>query len=432
MAVEVLMPKMGMTMEEGTILKWLKQVGDQVVKGEVILEIQTDKVKMEVEAISDGVLVEILAAEGSVVPVNKPIAYIGKAGETVAEAEKPVSETESSSDETPEEVSIPDPVKTISSSDREKSKATPAAKRMAAEKGINLQNISPGSADGMIRVDDLDAVKATPLAQKIACDQDIDLSAVEGSGAHGKITKKDILSDSSIISDQGDQGSITPLVGLRKVIAERMSLSWHEAPHASISLEVDMTAMVKLRAEILQDMEKKIGKKVSYNHMLIKVVARALKDNPAINARFIDNGIDYSEDVNIGVAVAAEEGLIVPVLHNADQLTVEDIVLNTDGLIEKARKGELVLNELEGGTFTISNLGMFGITKFGPIINPPEVGILGAGKIVESPLVENGSIVIKPIMSLSLSFDHRAADGAQAALFLSRVKDLMESPVKLL
>ncbi len=432
MAVEILMPKMGMTMEEGTILKWLKQVGDEVVKGEVILEIQTDKVKMDVEAPADGVVLKIVAAEGSVVPVNIPIAYIGEAGETVAEEEKPVSITGSSSAETAEEIKAHDPGKAISSIDSEKYKATPAAKRVAAEKGIDLLNITPGSSDGMIRVEDLEAVKATPLAQKIAHDQGIDLSAVKGSGVHGKITKEDLLSDSTIGISHADQSRIAPLVGLRKVIAERMSLSWHEAPHAFISLEVDMTAMANLRAEILKDLEKKTGKKVSYNHLLIKVVARALRDNPAMNARFINKGIDYSEDVNIGVAVAAAEGLIVPVLHKADTLTIEDVVLNTNELIEKARDGKLVLKELEGGTFTISNLGMFGITKFGPIINPPEVGILGAGKIVESPVVEQGSIVIKPIMSLSLSFDHRAVDGAQAALFLSRVKDLMESPVKLL
>jgi pyruvate dehydrogenase E2 component (dihydrolipoamide acetyltransferase) len=182
----------------------------------------------------------------------------------------------------------------------------------------------------------------------------------------------------------------------------------------------------------MQDIKDKTGVKVSFNHLLIKVVARALKENPVLNARFIDQGVQFVNEVNVGVAVASEGGLIVPVLHDADQLSVGQIVAKTEELIQKARNNSLVLRDLEGGTFTISNLGMYGITTFSPILNPPEVGILGAGMIADRAVVEEGSLAIRPYMTLSLSFDHRAVDGAQAAVFLSRVKELLTTPLKLL
>ncbi len=428
MAVELLMPKMGMTMEEGTIIRWLKKVGDQVVKGEILLEIQTDKVKMEIETPADGILLKILAAEGAVVPVNIPIAYIGEEGEIVTEKEAASTPppTQSSS-ATVKAVSIG-----TAAEPGTKIKATPAAKRLAREKGIDLSLVKSSSSDGTVTAADIEAVRATPLARKVAADRGIDLKAIQGTGERGKVFCSDLGQHGVAGPDQTIHQEVAPLKGLRKVIAERMSMSWHNAPHASISLEVDMTEMTKLRKMLLPLLESKTGLKASFNHLLIKVVARALKDNPAINARFINNGIDYSETVNIGIAVAAPDGLIVPVLHGAEQLTVEQIVVKTEELVGKARSGRLVLQELEGGTFTISNLGMFGITTFSPILNPPEVGILGAGMISERVIVEEGNIAVRPIMTLSLSFDHRAVDGAQAAIFLSQIRELLETPGKLL
>lgn len=427
MAFEFLMPKMGMTMEEGTILSWLKKVGEKVEVGEVILEIQTDKVRMEVESPSAGILLKIVANEGSVVPVNTPIAYIGEAGEEIVDIAAATPATIKDEPVVVDTKVAAEPVLTT-----EKILATPAAKRLAKEKGIDLQNIRPSAADGIITAGDIESQKVTPLARKIASDKGIDLSRVTGSGDRGKIMSSDLRQLERQGINAGAQASVAPLAGLRKVIAARMSLSWQNAPHASISLDVDMTAMTVFRKQVMEDIKAKTGIKVSFNHLLIKVVARALKENPVLNARFIDQGIQFVDEVNIGVAVASEEGLIVPVIHCSEQLTVEQIVARTEELIRKARNNNLILSDLEGGTFTISNLGMYGITTFTPILNPPEVGILGVGMIAERAVIENGSIVVKPYMTLSLSFDHRAVDGAQAAVFLSRVKELLTSPLKLL
>lgn len=426
MAVELLMPKMGMTMEEGTILRWLKNVGDKVNKGEILLEIQTDKVKMEIESPADGTLLKVVASEGSVIPVNIPIAYIGEEGETVSlkELEPVVIPSEAPF--------VTNEKQTVTDESGTRVKATPAAKRVAREKGINLEHVKPSSADGIITVADIELIRATPLAKKIAADKGIELAAVRGTGTRGKVTSADIYQSSSSSSSLSTDHVITPLSGLRKVIAERMSISWQNAPQALISLEADMTEMTKLRKQLMPSMEGKVGIKVSFNHLLIRVVAQALKDNPVINARFINNGIEVVEQANIGVAVAAPDGLIVPVLHGSEQLNLEEIVVKTEALIDKARSGQLVLNELEGGTFTISNLGMFGITTFSPILNPPEVGILGAGKISERAIVEEGVVVVRPMMTLSLVFDHRAVDGSQASLFLAQIKELLETPLKLL
>lgn len=425
MAFEFLMPKMGMTMEEGTIISWHKKVGEQVDIGEVIIDIQTDKVKMEVESPVAGILLKILADEGSVVPVNIPIAYIGEAGEEVADVDT-VAEVK--------QEAVASVSKTVceEAAQLTKVRATPAAKRLAKEKGIDLQNIKPSSADGVITADDIESQKVTPLARRIASDQNIDLSSVVGSGDRGKILSSDLKQLEEQVLDSGTKAAVSPLVGLRKVIAERMSLSWQNAPHASISLEVDMSGMTVFRKQVMQDIKEKTGVKVSFNHLLIKVVARALKENPVLNARFIDRGVQFVDEINVGVAVASEGGLIVPVLHKADQLSVGQIVAKTEELIQKARNNSLVLSDLEGGTFTISNLGMYGITTFTPILNPPEVGILGAGMIAERAVVEEGTLAVRPYMTLSLSFDHRAVDGAQAAIFLSRVKELLITPLKLL
>jgi len=431
MAVELLMPKMGMTMEEGTIIKWHKMEGDWLKKGEIVLEIQTDKVKMEIESPEEGVLLKVLAGEGDVVPVNKPIAYIGEQGEEIA-----IPETSESADS---EVAVAEKADTSpqqtaagSSEPGSKIKATPAAKRLAREKGIDLSNIKPGGPNGRVIAADVESIKATPLAQRIAQEKNIDLSEIKGSGVNEKVRSEDLEDKADTFVEEIKEVSVQPLKGLRKVVAERMSRSWDNAPHASINLEVDMSEMSRFREKVSPVMEKKKGLKVSYNHLLIRVLAQALKDHPELNARFIDNGIEYCDQVNIGIAVATEDGLIVPVLHGAELMDVEQIVVRADELIKKARHGELVLSELEGGSFTISNLGMYGIKSFTPIINPPEVGIIGAGAIKEQPVVENGTIVIKSITTLSLSFDHRAVDGAQAALFLSHVKELLEEPFRLI
>jgi pyruvate dehydrogenase E2 component (dihydrolipoamide acetyltransferase) len=425
MAFEFLMPKMGMTMEEGTIISWRKKIGEHVDIGDVILDIQTDKVRMEVESPAAGILLKILAAEGAVVPVNIPIAYIGEAGEEIADVntvaevkqEAVASVSKAVNEEAPQLTKV---------------RATPAAKRLAKEKGLDLQNIKPSSADGVITAGDVESQKVTPLARRIASDKGIDLSSVAGSGDRGKILSSDLKQLEEQSLDSGTKAAVSPLVGLRKVIAERMSLSWQNAPHASISLDVDMSEMTVFRKQVMQDIKDKTGVKVSFNHLLIKVVARALKENPVLNARFIDQGVQFVNEVNVGVAVASEGGLIVPVLHEADQLSVVQIVAKTEELIQKARNSSLVLRDLEGGTFTISNLGMYGITTFSPILNPPEVGILGAGVIAERAVVEEGALVVRPYMTLSLSFDHRAVDGAQAAVFLARVKELLTTPLKLL
>jgi len=428
MATELLMPKLGMTMEEGTIVTWFKKVGDSIAEGEILLEILTDKVNMEVEAPATGQVLAILVAEGDIVEVNKPIAYIGQPGENV---ESHSAATLKIKEQQPTQVAAVTTVTQNAEGIDGKFKASPAAKRVACEEEIDLRVVPPTGPGGRIIAIDVKNYKASPLAQKIAQDKGVELAEVVGTGIGGKIMKIDVQ-HAVTQADPKTQGTRKSLSGMRKVIADHMVEAW-AAPHVTHNMEVNMSGIVELRKKIIPGIEKRTGAKPSYNDLIIKVAAKALREyQQVINARLHPDGLEICDEVNVGMAVALPNGLVVPVIKNADTLSVEQITKRAKELAARAKEGKLLPDEMSGGTFTVTNLGMYGIDTFTPIVNAPEVCILGVGQLQDKPVVKDGEIVIEPRMSLSLSFDHRAVDGAQAAEFLRRIKELLEDYLQLI
>ena len=398
MATTVVMPKLGLTMTEGQIEKWLKQEGDRVEKGEPLVEIITEKINFQYESPASGILRKILHHEGEVVPVTTPIAIIAEEGEVLTEVEtlKP--------DILP--VEIPKPA--------------------------------------VVPIDVKEAPKrifVSPIAKKMAQEKGIDLSSLKGSGPGGRIVKIDILKTVEKIAGkevglpppiQRPAERVIPLKGIRKIIAKRMTESFQNIPHFYLSLEVDMSAVQDLRERLKEEVEKRAKVRFTLTDILVKVAASALKENPIINSRIEGDQIHLVEEINIGVAIALEDGLIVPVVHHADRKSLTEIASTLRDLTQKAKEGKLSLEDVGGGTFTLSNMGMLGIDKFNPIINPPECSILGVGRTIEKPVVQGGEIKIKPMAWFSLSSDHRIVDGATAALFLNYIKKCIENPALLL
>ncbi len=411
MAFEVKMPQLGLTMEEGTVTKWVKQEGDTVKAGEVILEITTDKLTSEVESEHDGVLLKIVAQEGEDVPVKGILAYIGEAGEQVggvasAPAVAPV-EKES-------------PVA---------SAATPAAP----------------VAGGRIRI--------SPLAKKTAAKLGVDYTTVAGSGPLGRIVQKDILAAAEAakaaptpieipsavaaptapVSAEAlnlmDGDEVVKLAGMRKVIAERMTKSAREIPTVTQNVRIDVTELMAFRKKINND----LGVKYSLNDYILKAVAKALKNNKHILVSIDGDRIIKRAHVNIGMAVALEEGLIVPVIKDADKMSLGEISAAAKDLAERAKANKLEMDEYKGSTFSISNLGMFGVETFNPIINQPDAGILGVCAVQDELVMDaEGNITKRQFMRISFTFDHRLIDGATAAKFELAVKELLENPMQIL
>jgi pyruvate dehydrogenase E2 component (dihydrolipoamide acetyltransferase) len=417
---EVIMPKLGLTMEEGTIIRWLKAEGEKVEKGKPLFEVQTDKVVMEVEAPASGTLGKILTPEGETVPVVQVIAYILEPGE-----------------EAPEKWPIPVAIaeaalaKVVSSA---KVLATPAARRLARDEGINLTQIRGSGEGGMITREDLlhfleekpapkvvERVKATPRARRLAQEKGVDLSQVRGTGPEGRITEKDLLDFLAA------QELLTP-GPIQRLTAQRMSESFTSAPHFYLTIEAKATKLVELRDRLRPIIEEKAGVRLTFTDILIVLVAKALRDHPLANASWEEGSIRIWKEMNIGLATAVEEGLIVPVIKRADEKALAQIARERKELADKAAEGRLSLEELEGGTFTLTNLGMFGVDEFGAIINPPQSAILAVGRIGERPVVEEGLVVARPTIRLTLSVDHRVLDGAEGARFLSDLKRLIEEP----
>jgi len=397
MATTVIMPKLGLTMEEGTIERWLKQEGDRVEKGEPLVEIITEKINFQYESPATGILREILHHEGEAVPVTTPIAIIAEEGEALPEFETMEREV-------PAEVHMPLPVTRETQEAPKRIFVSPIAKRIAQEKGI-------------------------------------DLSSLKGSGPGGRIIKADILKAAEKVRAEEvgrppplpkPSERLIPLKGIRKIIAKRMTESFQNIPHFYLSIEVDMTAIQDLRERLREEVEKRAKVKLTLTDVLVRMTATALKENPIINSRIEGDQIHLLEEINIGVAIALEDGLIVPVVHHADQKSLGEIASTLRDLNQRAREGKLSLEDVGGGTFTLSNMGMLGIDKFNAIINPPECSILGVGRTVEKPVVQGGEIRIKPMAWFSLSSDHRIVDGATAALFLNHIRRTIENPAFLL
>lgn len=427
MAHEIIMPKAGMSMEEGKVIRWLKKEGEAVDSGEAILEIETDKVSMEVEAMASGVLLRVLAEEGEIVPVTHVIGYIGEMGETIA-TEKKVQEIAKVSAATTTES---DKKIVLDKKDNNKIAATPLARTLSIQKNIVLSSVVPTGKHGEIRARDINQKRsATPLAQKVALAEGIGLEGVLGSGKAGKIFKEDVLNAMPQMKQTEPTVSTTVgISGMRRVIAQRMVKSHQEVPPVTLDIRADVTDISAFRKKI----NDKHKLHITFNDLVVWAAAKSFKEMPEMNIRFMGNGIAANEGVHIGIAVAIENGLIVPVLRNTDQFSLKNVSQKAKELVEKAKKGTLQPDEYSGGTFTISNLGMYGIRYFTPIINQPESMILGVCAV--EPFLdmdELGKIEKRYAMGLSLTFDHRCLDGAQAAAFLKKITDYLENPMEML
>lgn len=412
MATPLPMPKLGLTMEEGTILKWRKGEGEAVEKGEIILDIQTDKVEYEVESPDGGLLLKTLAGEGDVVPCGTDIAVIGEEGENIsgfgsAPAKAPV-ETES---EAAEALPTPPPAPS-------KTAPAPAAP-------VEAQPARTGR------------IFASPAARRVARELGIDFRTLKGSGPGGRIVQADVRAAAAsgipaavtaAASGPAAVAGSTPLAGMRKIIAERMLSSWSQVPRITMQAEVDLTNLLAVREASRQAWENDLGVKVSINDLIFFYTARAVRRCPAVNVRLTENALEQMQDVNIGVAVAVEQGLMVPVIRGADQKSIDAISRESRALAEAARAGALGLDALEGGTFTVSNLGAYGVDHFSAIINHPESAILSVGAARERAVVRNGEVVARTTAFVGINADHRVVDGAPAAEFLSTLKEMLEHP----
>ena len=443
MAKVIVMPKLGLTMTEGTVSKWLKHEGDAVKEGEPLFEVETDKLTNTIEASASGTLLKIAVAEGGTAKCLDPVAVIGEAGEDVsallggdAPAAAPAASAAPAAAAEPA-ASAP------ARAPGERVLASPAAKKLAKELGIDIALIPGTGPKGRVTEEDVKnykpaapapaapaepAVKASPLAAKVAADIGLDLKDVP---AHGRVLAADILAavqkGGSAPAEAGPREEAVPMNGMRKAIARNMLNSHMTSPTVTFNLGIDMTELKKLREQLKSE-----EIKVSYTDILVKVVAKALTEFPLLNCSVEDNKIIYKHYVNMGVAVALDNGLVVPNVRDADKKSLTEISAEVKELATLARKGGLPMDRLTGGTFTITNLGMYGIESFTPIINQPEVAILGVNTMEDKVVVVDGEICVRPIMNLSLTADHRVIDGSVAAQFLQRVKKLMEKPALLL
>ncbi len=477
MAEVFIMPRLGQSMEEGTIVQWYKREGDAVRKGESLLEVMTDKANIDVEANDDSVLRRILAAADQTLPVNAPIAILGTANEPIdhllanasAETDMQAASASMSTSTAPRSN---DPTTNRSNDPTTQPIFSPRARRLAEEHRIPaaaLAGCGTGPGGRIIERDVMNYVerqntlggqagspqsiasatenrgpRATPLAAKMAGDLGIDLGDLALGLPGSRIMAEDVrrrVQDAPgapepavapMIPQQGDGPRVAetiPLRGLKKMVAENVTRSRQTAPHVTLNCEVDMTEAAGLFEKLRPEIQKTYNTKLTYTDLLIKAAARALADHPLCNAALIGDEIRVYADKNIGVAVATETSLIVPVLKNADRKPLGEMSGELKELVERCRAGKQSPDDLAGGTFTVTNLGAFGIDTFDPILVPPQSCILGVGRIADKAIVINKQVAVRSIMSLSLSFDHRVLDGAPAARFLQRLREILESPV---
>lgn len=431
MAHKIILPKQGLLMTEGFITQWLVEEGGQVVEGEPLFEMETDKLTITIDATASGTLLKILHPVGDVVPVAEVIAIVGEPGEQVEEEaqQAPAAAAEAAAPaRTASPVPAAAPVQTADSGLR--MLATPRAQMRAEEMNRDWHTLAGTGPDGLIVERDVlnaPVTAATPLAKKIAQQENVALDNLSGTGARGKITADDVRASIAYQSEPAQDARI-PLRGMRKAIADNMYASLHTMAQANHRMQVDMTECVRLHQQY-----KAMGVKVSYNDMVILSIGRALREFPNMNCSLIDNEIIQKKEINIGVAVAVETGLLVPVIHQADEKRLCEIAQLSREISTKARENRLSPDEMHGGTFTVTNLGMYGVDSFTAIINPPEAAILAVGAVKKQPVVmEDDSIQARSMMWLSLTYDHRIIDGAPAAQFLARVRDLLEKPFLLL
>jgi len=426
MATDVLMPRLSDSMEEGTVLKWLVDKGDAVKRGQPLVEIETDKANMTYDADADGVLLEVLAQEGDTLAIGEPIARIGAAGESTGDGPPTSGDDE--------------PVSEAPASDAGADTPT-GEKRPQYGRNRPIETEAAGG-DGRI--------KASPVARRVAEDLGVDLAQVGGSGPGGRVVKADVEAAAKKVpagepeqaragepervapapTYDGAKGEVTTqeLSRLQRTVARRMAESKATVPDFSLELDVDMTLCIELRERLKGQTEHA----PSFNDMVVKAAALALRDHPRVNGAYRDGRFEAYSRINVGVAVAANDALVVPVIHDADQKSLGEISRQARRLIERVRDGQVTPPEVSAGTFTVSNLGMYGVDRFTAIINPPQAAILTVGTLKKKPAVDHrGRVVARDLMSLTLSCDHRILYGADGAAFLAQVRELLEQPLSL-
>ena len=440
MAKEIVLPQWGMEMQDGIIVEWLKQEGDPIQEGEPLVAIETEKIQTELESIASGVLAHILVPEGSTVPIRTVLAIVADPGEEVP---RPSA--------TPAAVSAPasaSPASPLASIDQVAGQVVPAARRLAKQHGLDLPQIQGTGPSGRILVADVERavqaattapsgtaveqvqVQVTPAARRLARQQDIDLAQVQGSGPRGRILIADV--EAAIESRTAPQAQpalfqdkMIPITGMRQTIASRMLDSLQTMAQLTLSTEADVTEAMQIREGLARQWT---DGGLSPLHLVVKAAARALTEHPRMNALQREGAIELVDEINMGIAVALPEGLIVPTLRRADEKSLAEIAREARELADTVRQGRASYEVVTGGTFTITNLGAYDIDAFTPIINPPQVGILGIGRVVEKPAVYHGEIAKRAMMFLSLTFDHRVIDGVPAAAFLRDIKAYLEDP----
>ena len=439
MSVNVTMPKLGMTMKVGKVSKWYKNEGDPVEKGENLFEVETEKITNKIESPGSGILFQIVVPEGSTVPVGTILAVIAQAGEQperiegihvgeVVEMKAEAGKPQAAEAET-------GPV------EKKRILATPSARRVAKELDVDLALVPGTGPDGKIKEADVvkfheegpPAPKITPLAAEIAKQEGLDISKINGTGENGKITRQDVeraLAAGKVVPEEEPSPvKVIPFEGMRKIIADNMHASLQNAAQLTAFTEVDVTEMVRFRDLMRAEYKKDDTVKISYNDIIVMATARALMRHRIMNSTLVGEEILVHDTVHLGIAVALSEGLIVPKLRNAEKKNLLQIAWEVRQLAQKAREGALCVEEVTDGTFTISNVSMLGMDGFTPVLNPPETGILGVGRVIEKPAVFNGEITIRHMMTLSLTFDHRVVDGAPAMIFLKDLARYLEQPM---
>ena len=455
MATSIVMPQMGYDMHEGKVVRWLKKEGEDVTRGEVIAEIETDKATVEYEAYTGGVMAKIVAEEGVAIQVGGLIAVMTNPGEAIpddilAEAGIVMANTASAAPEqsTPAEAAL-----APASSNPGVVKASPLAKRIARELGVDLTTVTGTGPDGRIVESDVRSsgadltaapaveqgeVRASPLARRLAKERGIDLSSITGTGPGGRITEADVPEQAAPASAPGvgvnaapavEDGELVELSRMRQAIARVTVDSKREAPHFYVAVDIDMTKAMAFRRDINDQVTAE--KRVSVNDLIVKASAMAIGNHPKFNSSFHDNHLQMNTAVNVGIAIALDSGLIIPGINNCESKSLVEIANASRDLVARANSGSLRNEEYSGTTFSVSNLGMFDVDSFTAIIFPPHAAILAVGTVKEQPVVRAGALAIAEMMKATLSTDHRVADGAEAAQFLSEIKRLLENPISL-
>ena len=460
MATSIVMPQLGYDMREGTVVRWVKQEGDEVIANEVIAEIETDKAVVEFKPTTGGVLRRIVAGEGEAVPVGQLIAVIGDADEALPDDLGGPAAAPTAPAAAPETAPAPTPAAATETAPAGEVRASPIARRLAREKGVDLASVSGSGPGGRIVEADVlaaaDAVRsaaeagrvmASPLARRLAREQGIDLSAVTGTGPGGRVVEADVNAAAAAQAATPAVAEPTPapatpapaatedadradLSRMRQAIASVTSGSKRDAPHFYVAVDIDMTAAMALRRDINDELP--ASSRVSVNDLIVKASALAIGKHPKFNSFFRGDHLQMNRSINVGIAIALDTGLIVPGIPGCESKSLAQIAAASRDLIDRANNGSLQAEEYAGTTYSVSNLGMFDVDSFTAIIFPPHAAILAVGAVKEQPVARDGQLAIAEIMKSTLSVDHRVADGAEAAQFLMEIKRLLEKPVSLL